>query len=275
MQQSEFQAFNTLWASRNEAFGRSLSMNAIINAFNVLKDLDLEIISEALREHAKTSSFPPLVKDVLDYARKNVEGVEAGVEWVLAAWAVDTFGPRPVCFQNVRTAITINKMGGYRYLRDNLNEKNEDYRRKEFIEIFESISSVSKYPAEMKFCGTGAEQQHINTPSDYMAAWVWYAGHQKDTYAHLHIRNLLAQLESGAEKIVPSQDKPVIALGLDASYYKSKVSGLITGTRADADTHPGQVVGKLQDGTYLLKSSTENALNELLRAGRKAELQPA
>ena len=74
---------------------------------------------------------------------------------------------------------------------------------------------------------------------------------------------------------MPSQDKPVIALGLDASYYKSKVSGLITGTRADADTHPGQVVGKLQDGTYLLRSSTENALNELLRAGRKAELQPA
>ena len=273
MRSQDFKEFSKVWRSRHEAFGRTLSDQAVFDAFTDLNDVDFEVVKAALREHSRTSEFPPVVKNVLDYARKNIEGVEAGVEWVLAAWAVDTFGPRPVCFQNVRTAITINKMGGYRYLRDNLNEKNEDYRRKEFIETFESISSVGKYPADMKFCGPGAEQSYLNTPPDCMAAWVWYAGHEKDAYAHIHIRNLLAQLESGAERIVPSQDKPVIALGLDASYYKSKVSGLITGTRADADTHPGQVVGKLQDGTYLLRSSTENALQELLRAGRK-ELQP-
>lgn len=281
MKQQDYQDFRTLWCSVAENYSSSVVSDCAVSlAFQALLDLDLSDIRKALLEHVRTSAFAPKPVDILTIVRKNSADTSAAQEWVLVMWAIDAFGPKSVCFQNVRTAVTVNKMGGYHFLLNSLTEKNEDFYRKEFIETYED-TGIRNYPAEMRYCGTGTELQYINTPSDYMPAWVWYVSSRRNTDAHIHISELLSQLDKGTDKLPLPCCGHYVSLTCDASYYRSITPGLITGTRDEAEAHPEQVVGKLKDGGWLLKPGRakdsldiDSALADLFKKG-VPELQPA
>ena len=81
-------------------------------------------------------------------------------------------------------------MGGYFYLINNLTDKNEDFYRKEFIEMFNNVIP-EHYPAEMKACLNGTEPL------------IAYVSAAKQAYAYKQTKDVLNELQNGAAKISP------------------------------------------------------------------------
>lgn len=153
------QFYDELSKARSLLGQEPLSDDGILAFFNLIKDEgSIEDFSRALTKHLKTSRFAPTPADIITLMKAdNPETDIAAQQWTQVVGAVQFHGPRAVAFEYIKTSIAVNKMGGYMYLDEVLTEDNEPFFRKEFIEKFNSINDVSKYPTSMKFCPNGRE----------------------------------------------------------------------------------------------------------------------
>lgn len=88
-------------------------------------------------------------------------------------------------------------MGGYCFLINHLTDQNDDFYRKEFIEIFDSVNP-EHYPPEMKACLNGAEP---------VIAYVSFA---KQPYAYRKTADVLNELAAGVLRISPPADTTAV-----------------------------------------------------------------
>ena len=189
MTTEDFSVFKQVWCMTCTAVGATApDMETLYMIFDDLMEYSIEQVLAALKNHRKTSQFMPKPADVINFIKNN--DTTAAESWALVDWAIMNFGPRAVCFEDTRIAITLNKMGGYFYLINNLTDKNEDFYRKEFIETFNNVIP-EHYPAEMKACFNGTEPV------------IAYVSAAKQAYAYKQTKDVLNELQNGAAKISP------------------------------------------------------------------------
>lgn len=189
MTTEDFSVFKQVWCMTCAAVGAtSPDLETLYMIFDDLMEYSIEQVLAALKNHRKTSQFMPKPADVINFIKNN--DTTAAESWALVDWAIMNFGPRAVCFEDTRIAITLNKMGGYFYLINNLTDKNEDFYRKEFIEMFNNVIP-EHYPAEMKACLNGTEPL------------IAYVSAAKQAYAYKQTKDVLNELQNGAVKISP------------------------------------------------------------------------
>ena len=189
MTTEDFSLFKQVWCMTCTAVGATApDMETLYMIFDDLMEYSIEQVLAALKNHRKTSQFMPKPADVINFIKNN--DTTAAESWALVDWAIMNFGPRAVCFEDTRIAITLNKMGGYFYLINNLTDKNEDFYRKEFIETFNNVIP-EHYPAEMKACLNGTEPV------------IAYVSAAKQAYAYKQTKDVLNELQNGAAKISP------------------------------------------------------------------------
>ena len=189
MTENDFLTFGHVWSQTCNVLGAPAPDSETLEIiFDDLRDYPLEQVLAALKNHRKTSQFMPKPADIVNFI-KNAES-SAAESWSLVEWSIMNFGPRAVCFEDTRIAITLNKMGGYFYLINNLTDKNEDFYRKEFIEMFNNVIP-EHYPAEMKACLNGTEPL------------IAYVSAAKQAYAYKQTKEVLNELQNGAAKISP------------------------------------------------------------------------
>lgn len=185
----DFSIFQQAWRMTCAAVGATPpDSSTLYMIFDDLMEYSIEQVLAALKNHRKTSQFMPKPADVINFIKNN--DTTAAESWALVDWAITNFGPRAVCFEDTRIAITLNKMGGYFYLINNLTDKNEDFYRKEFIEMFNNVIP-EHYPAEMKACFNGTEPV------------IAYVSAAKQAYAYKQTNDVLTELQNGAAKISP------------------------------------------------------------------------
>jgi hypothetical protein len=189
MTTEDFSVFKQVWCMTCTAVGATApDLETLYMIFDDLMEYSIEQVLAALKNHRKTSQFMPKPADVINFIKNN--DTTAAESWALVDWAIMNFGPRAVCFEDPRIAITLNKMGGYFYLINNLTDKNEDFYRKEFIEMFNNVIP-EHYPAEMKACLNGTEPV------------IAYVSAAKQAYAYKQTKEVLNELQNGAAKISP------------------------------------------------------------------------
>ena len=185
----DFSIFQQAWRMTCAAVGATPpDSSTLYMIFDDLMEYSIEQVLAALKNHRKTSQFMPKPADVINFIKNN--DTTAAESWALVDWAIMNFGPRAVCFEDTRIAITLNKMGGYFYLINNLTDKNEDFYRKEFIETFNNVIP-EHYPTEMKACLNGTEPV------------IAYVSAAKQAYAYKQTKDVLNELQNGAAKISP------------------------------------------------------------------------
>ena len=188
----DFSIFQQAWRMTCAAVGATPpDSSTLYMIFDDLMEYSIEQVLAALKNHRKTSQFMPKPADVVNFIKNS--DTTAAESWALVDWAIMNFGPRAVCFEDTRIAITINKMGGYFYLINNLTDKNEDFYRKEFIETFNNVIP-EHYPPEMKACLNGTEPV------------IAYVSAAKQAYAYKQTKDVIAELQSGAATISPPPD---------------------------------------------------------------------
>ena len=188
----DFSIFQQAWRMTCAAVGATPpDSSTLYMIFDDLMEYSIEQVLAALKNHRKTSQFMPKPADVINFIKNN--DTTAAESWALVDWAIMNFGPRAVCFEDTRIAITLNKMGGYFYLINNLTDKNEDFYRKEFIEMFNNVIP-EHYPAEMKACLNGTEPL------------IAYVSAAKQAYAYKQTNDVLSELQNGAAMISPPPD---------------------------------------------------------------------
>lgn len=189
MTTEDFSLFKQVWCMTCTAVGAtSPDLETLYMIFDDLMEYSIEQVLAALKNHRKTSQFMPKPADVINFIKNN--DTTAAESWALVDWAIMNFGPRAVCFEDTRIAITLNKMGGYFYLINNLTDKNEDFYRKEFIETFNNVIP-EHYPPEMKACLNGTEPV------------IAYVSAAKQAYAYKQTKEVMNELQNGAAKISP------------------------------------------------------------------------
>lgn len=196
MKNSDFVIFSEAWGATCNVLGFTPPNEAAMEIiFDDLMEYSIEQVLAALKNHRKTSQFMPKPADVINFIKNN--DTTAAESWSLVEWSIMNFGPRAVCFEDTRIAITLNKMGGYCFLINHLTDSNDDFYRKEFIEIFDSVNP-EHYPPEMKACLNGAEP---------VIAYVSFA---KQPYAYRKTADVLNELASGATRLTPPADTTAV-----------------------------------------------------------------
>lgn len=192
MKNSDFVIFSEAWGATCNVLGFAPPNEAAMEIiFDDLMEYSIEQVLAALKNHRKTSQFMPKPADVINFIKNN--DTTAAESWSLVEWSIMNFGPRAVCFEDTRIAITLNKMGGYCFLINHLTDQNDDFYRKEFIEIFDSVNP-EHYPPEMKACLNGAEP---------VIAYVSFA---KQPYAYRKTADVLNELAAGVIRLNPPAD---------------------------------------------------------------------
>jgi hypothetical protein len=192
MTTEDFSVFKQVWCMTCTAVGATApDLETLYMIFDDLMEYSIEQVLAALKNHRKTSQFMPKPADVINFIKNN--DTTAAESWALVDWAIMNFGPRAVCFEDPRIAITLNKMGGYFYLINNLTDKNEDFYRKEFIEMFNNVIP-EHYPPKMKACLNGTEPL------------IAYVSTAKQAYAYKQTKEVLNELQNGAATISPPPD---------------------------------------------------------------------
>ena len=189
MTENDFLTFGHVWSQTCNVLGAPAPDSETLEIiFDDLRDYPLEQVLAALKNHRKTSQFMPKPADIVNFI-KNAES-SAAESWSLVEWSIMNFGPRAVCFEDTRIAITLNKMGGYFFLINHLTDKNDDFYRKEFIDIFDSVQPQYYHP-EMKIC--------LNGPDP----WLGFVNANREPYAYLKTAHVMAELNGGVKKAVP------------------------------------------------------------------------
>ena len=192
MTENDFLVFVDAWTATCNALGFNAPNEAAMGLiFDTLREFRIDQVLAALKNHCKTSQFMPKPADVVNFIKNS--DTTAAESWALVEWSIMNFGPRAVCFGDTRIAITLNKMGGYCFLINHLTDSNDDFYRKEFIEIFDSVKP-EHYPPEMKACLNGAEPV------------IAYVSSAKQPYAYRQTADVLNELASGATRLTPPAD---------------------------------------------------------------------
>lgn len=196
MKNSDFVIFSEAWGATCNVLGFTPPNEAAMEIiFDDLMEYSIEQVLAALKNHRKTSQFMPKPADVVNFIKNS--DTTAAESWALVEWSIMNFGPRAVCFEDTRIAITLNKMGGYCFLINHLTDQNDDFYRKEFIEIFDSVNP-EHYPPEMKACLNGAEP---------VIAYVSFA---KQPYAYRKTADVLNELAAGVIRLNPPADTTAV-----------------------------------------------------------------
>ena len=189
MTAEDFAAFKQAWCMTCAAVGAAPpDVETLYLIFDDLIEYRIEQVLAALKNHRKTSQFMPKPADVVNFIKNS--DTTAAESWSLVEWSIMNFGPRAVCFEDTRIAITLNKMGGYFFLISHLTDQNDDFYRKEFIEIFNSVKP-EHYPPEMKACLNGHEPV------------IGYVSYEKKPYAYKQTNDVLNELAAGVLRISP------------------------------------------------------------------------
>ena len=192
MTENDFLVFVDAWTATCNALGFNAPNEAAMGLiFDTLREFRIDQVLAALKNHCKTSQFMPKPADIVNFIKNS--DTTAAESWALVEWSIMNFGPRAVCFEDTRIAITLNKMGGYCFLINHLTDSNDDFYRKEFIEIFDSVNP-EHYPPEMKACLNGAEPV------------IAYVSSAKQPYAYRQTADVLNELASGATRLTPPAD---------------------------------------------------------------------
>ena len=198
MTENDFLTFGHVWSQTCNVLGAPAPDSETLEIiFDDLRDYPLEQVLAALKNHRKTSQFIPKPADIVNFI-KNAEST-AAESWSLVEWSIMNFGPRAVCFEDTRIAITINKMGGYFFLINHLTDQNDDFYRKEFIDIFDSVQPQYYHP-EMKICLKGPDP------------WLGFVNANREPYAYLKTAHVMAELNGGADRITPPNNTGFRAL---------------------------------------------------------------
>lgn len=162
--------------------------------FEDLLEFSLEEVREALAYHRRSSRFAPLEADVFEYVNSR-ECPDA--EWDLVFRSIHGVGfseDVSCCFENIRTAIAVNRMGGRSVIASRIYSGGTDKCRQEFVRIFSQVASVRECPVSMRYCpGEPKEGQRIQMLSQNPAF--------RDSY--VLEPDLLADLEKQNRMISP------------------------------------------------------------------------
>lgn len=162
--------------------------------FEDLLEFSLEEVRDALTYHRRHSRFAPLEADIFEYVNSR-DCPDA--EWDLVFRSIHGVGfseDVSCCFENIRTAIAVNRMGGRSVIASRIISSGNDKCRQEFVRIFSQVASVRECPAVMKYCpGEPKKGQRIQMLSRNPAF--------RDSY--VLETDLLADLEKQNRKISP------------------------------------------------------------------------
>ena len=161
--------------------------------FEDLMEFSLEEVREALAYHRRHSRFAPLEADIFEYM--NVRDCP-DAEWEMVFRSIHGVGfseEVSVCFENIRTAIAVNRMGGRRIIANRIGSDGAEKCRQEFVRVFSQVTSVREYPAAMKYCPA--------SPKDTRVLCLSENPRFRDSY--VLVSDLLADLEKQNRKLSP------------------------------------------------------------------------
>ena len=162
--------------------------------FDDLCEFSLEEVCEALAYHRRHSRFAPLEADIFEYVNSQ-DCPDA--EWDLVFRSIHGVGfseDVSCCFESIRTAIAVNRMGGRSVIASRIISGGSEKCRQEFARIFSQVASVRECPVSMKYCpGEPKKGQRIQMLSQNPAF--------RDAY--VLESDLLADLEKQNRKISP------------------------------------------------------------------------
>lgn len=162
--------------------------------FDDLCEFSLEDVCEALAYHRRHSRFAPLEADIFEYVNSQ-DCPDA--EWELVLDSINAVGFSvniSCCFENIRTAIAVNRMGGRNIIASRISSSGgEEKCRQEFVRTFSQVTSILGYPAAKKYCPGESKSQRIQMLSQNPAF--------RDSY--VLEPDLLADLEKQNRKISP------------------------------------------------------------------------
>lgn len=162
--------------------------------FEDLIEFSLEEICEALAYHRRNSRFAPLEADIFEYVNSR-DCPDA--EWELVLQSINAVGFSvniSCCFENIRTAIAVNRMGGRNIIASRISSSGgEEKCRQEFVRTFSQVTSILGYPAAKKYCPGESKSQRIQILSQNPAF--------RDSY--VFVSDLLADLEKQNRKLSP------------------------------------------------------------------------
>ncbi len=161
--------------------------------FGDLMEFSLEEVREALAYHRRHSRFAPLEADIFEYM--NVRDCP-DAEWEMVFRSIHGVGfseEVSVCFENIRTAIAVNRMGGRRIIANRIGADGAEKCRQEFVRVFSQVTSVREYPAAMKYCPASPKDQRILCLSE----------NPRFHDSYVFVSDLLADLEKQNRKLSP------------------------------------------------------------------------
>ena len=111
MTENDFLVFVDAWTATCNALGFNAPNEAAMGLiFDTLREFRIDQVLAALKNHCKTSQFMPKPADIVNFIKNS--DTTAAESWALVEWSIMNFGPRAVCFEDTRIAITLNIMGG-------------------------------------------------------------------------------------------------------------------------------------------------------------------
>lgn len=194
-QRNDRMEFCRLWADACAVMNQPAPhQNTLDILFSDLMEFSLEEVREALAYHRRHSRFAPLEADIFEYVNSR-DCPDA--EWELVLRSINGVGfseDVSCCFENIRTAIAVNRMGGRSVIASRIMSGGTDKCRQEFVRIFSQVASVRECPVSMRYCpGEPKEGQRIQMLSQNPAF--------RDSY--VLESDLLADLEKQNRKISP------------------------------------------------------------------------
>lgn len=194
-QRNDRMEFCRLWADACAVMNQPAPhQNTLDILFSDLMEFSLEEVREALAYHRRHSRFAPLEADIFEYVNSQ-DCPDA--EWELVCRSIHGVGfseDVSCCFENIRTAIAVNRMGGRNFIASRISSSGgEEKCRQEFVRIFSQVASVRECPVSMRYCPGESKSQRIQMLSQNPAF--------RDSY--VLEPDLLADLEKQNRKISP------------------------------------------------------------------------
>lgn len=228
-QRNDRMEFCRLWADACAVMNQPApNQNTLDILFSDLMEFSLEEVREALAYHRRHSRFAPLEADIFEYVNSQ-DCPDA--EWDLVFRSIHGVGfseEVSVCFENIRTAIAVNRMGGRRIIANRIGADGAEKCRQEFVRVFSQVTSVREYPAAMKYCPASPKDQRVLCLSENPAF--------RDSY--VCISDLLTDLEKQNRKLSPEIIRTDVQRIQPPAYLIGTVyqisDGVWTGTETEA-----------------------------------------
>jgi len=133
MRETDRERFFAAWCGSHELIGAAIpTARALGMAFEILRDLPLDVIRAALLDHARSSPYPPKPADVVRFARGSAED-RARLAWQEVLALVGAAGS----WSSVRAGspaihYAVERMGGWPQLCEGLDASTLPFRERDF-----------------------------------------------------------------------------------------------------------------------------------------------